>query len=198
MNILLAEKKLASSQTIQIVQGDITTEDVDAIVNAANEHLQHGGGLAWAISKRGGATIQKESDDWIRQHGLVPHSRPAWTSGGLLPAKYVIHAVGPVWGDTQSQSTGAGGNEDNKLESAVTGSLRVADELKCSSIALPAISTGIFGFPKDRAAGIIFSAVEKYFEDNPSSLEVVKLVLYDQPTVDVFIKSWQEKWTNKP
>ena len=87
--------------------------------------------------------------------------------------------MGPVWGD---------GDEDKKLSDAVTGSLRVADELKCSSIALPAISTGIFGFPKDHAAGIIFSTIEKYFEDNSSSLKVVKLVLYDQPTVDVFIK----------
>ncbi len=170
MNTILLEKKLTQNQTVQIVQGDITTEDVDAIVNAANEHLQHGGGVAWAISKRGGSAIQKESDEWIRQHGPVTHSHPAWTSGGLLPAKYVIHAVGPVWGD---------GDEDKKLASdAVTGSLRVADELKCSSIALPAISTGIFGFPKDRAAGIIFSAIEKYFEDNSSSLKVVKLVLY--------------------
>ena len=186
MNTTLAERKLPSNQTIQIVQGDITTEAVDAIVNAANEYLQHGGGVAWAISKKGGPAIQKESDDWIRQHGLVSHSQPAWTSGGLLPAKYVIHAVGPVWGD---------GDEDNKLESAVTGSLRVADELKCSSIALPAISTGIFGFPKDRAAGIIFPAIENYFADNSSSLlKTVKLVLFDQPTVDVFLKSWRDKW----
>ena len=185
MNTILTEQKLASGCVIQIVQGDITIEAVDAIVNAANEHLQHGGGVAWAISKKGGTAIQKESDDWIRQHGLVPHSHPAWTSGGLLSAKYVIHAVGPVWGD---------GDEDNKLESAVTGSLRVADELKCESMAFPAISTGIFGFPKDRAAGIIFSAIEKYFENDSSNFKVVKFVLFDQATIDVFIKSWREKW----
>jgi O-acetyl-ADP-ribose deacetylase (regulator of RNase III) len=184
MNTISAEKKLPTDQIIQIVQGDITTEDVDAIVNAANEHLQHGGGVAWAISKKGGPTIQKESDDWIRQHGPVSHSHPAWTLGGLLPAKYVVHAVGPVWGD---------GDEDNKLADAVTGSLRVADELKLTSIAMPAISTGIFGFPKERAAKIIFSTIEKYFDSNISSLKVVKLVLFDQPTVDVFIKSWQDK-----
>jgi len=192
MNTILAERVLPTSQTLQIIQGDITTEDVDAIVNAANEHLQHGGGVAWAISKKGGDAIQKESDDWIRQHGLVSHSHPAGTSGGLLPAKYVIHTVGPVWGDTQS--AGAGGDEDNKLSDAVTGSLRVADELKCSSIALPAISTGIFGFPKDRAARIIFSAIEKYFESSSSSLKVVKIVLFDQATIDVFVKSWRGKW----
>lgn len=189
MNTVLVERVLHTGQTIQIVQGDITTEQVDAIVNAANEHLQHGGGVAWAISKKGGAAIQNESDDWIRQHGPVSHSRPAWTSGGLLPAKFVIHAVGPMWGD---------GDEDRKLADAVTGSLRVADELKCSSIAFPAISTGIFGFPKDRAAGIIFSAIEKYFEGNPSVINVVKFVLFDKATVDMFIKSWQDKWADKP
>jgi O-acetyl-ADP-ribose deacetylase (regulator of RNase III) len=191
MNTVLKERALPSGQTIQIVQGDITIEEVDAIVNAANEHLQHAGGVAWAISKKGGPAIQKESDDWIRQHGPVSHARPAWTSGGLLPATYVIHAVGPVWGE---------GDEDNKLAQAVTGSLRVADELKCSSIALPAISTGIFGFPKDRAASDIYLAIEKYFAegDSASGIKIVKLVLYDRPTVDVFIKTWQDTWADKP
>jgi O-acetyl-ADP-ribose deacetylase (regulator of RNase III) len=154
-------------------------------VNAANEFLQHGGGVARTISQQGGSAIQKESDAWILKHGRVSHANPAWTSGGRLPAKYVIHAVGPVWG---------AGNEDNKLEAAVIGSLRLADGLKCSSLALPAISTGIYGFPKDRAAGIIFSAIEKYFAESPSGLKTIKLVLYDQPTVDVFLQSWQAKW----
>jgi len=185
MNNVLKERSFPTGQTIQIVQGDITIENVDAIVNAANEHLQHGGGVAWAISKKGGPAIQKESNDWIRQHGPVSHSAPAWTSGGLLPAKYVIHAVGPVWGD---------GDEDKKLSDAVTGPLRVADELKCESIALPAISTGIFGFPKERAAGIIFTSIEKYFEENASNLKVVKMLLFDQSTVDVFVDVWQNKW----
>src|SRR6266705_4392606 len=120
MNTVLVEHVLSTGQTIQIVQGDITTETVHAIVNAANEHLQHGGGVAWAISKKGGSAIQKESDNWIREHGTVSHAHPAWTSGGLLPAKYVIHAVGPVWINGRD-------DEDQKLEQAVTGSLRVAD-----------------------------------------------------------------------
>jgi O-acetyl-ADP-ribose deacetylase len=186
MNTILVERLLPTGQTIQIIQGDITTEEVDAIVNAANERLQHGGGVAWAISEKGGPTIQKESDDWIRKHGRVSHAHPAWTSGGRLPARYVIHAVGPVWGD---------GDEDNKLEAAVTGSLHVADELKCSSIGLPAISTGIFGFPKERAAKIIFYTIEKFFVYNPTTaLKTIKLVLFDQSTVDVFVKLWQGKW----
>jgi len=188
MNNVLVEKRFFSNQTLQIVQGDITGEEVDAIVNAANEHLQHGGGVAWAISRQGGPAIQKESDQWIREHGPISHSHPAWTSGGHLPAKYVIHAVGPVWGD---------GEEDIKLSEAVTGSLRVADELKCSSLAMPAISTGIFGFPRDRAAEITFSAIEDYWRSNPSSLKMVKLVLFDQPTLDVFLNTFQNKWADK-
>ena len=190
MNTVLVEKRFPSNQTLQLVQGDITSEEVDAIVNAANEHLQHGGGVARAISKKGGPVIQKESDQWIREHGPVPHSHPAWTSGGHLPARYVIHAVGPVWG-------WGDGDEVKKLSAAVTGSLRVADELKCSSMAMPAISTGIFGFPKDLAAGIIFSAIEDYWRSNSSSLSLVKLVLFDRPMVDVFLKSFQDRWAEK-
>jgi len=179
---MLTEKKLSSGQSLQIVQGDITIDKADAIVNAANEELAHGGGVAWAISKRGGLTVQEESDEWIRKNGPVSHAAPAWTSGGLLPAKYIIHAVGPVWGD---------GDEDKKLSDAVTGSLRVADELKCKSISIPAISTGIFGFPKDRAAGLIFSAIENYFAENHSStLEIVRIMLFDDATVKVFIDIW--------
>jgi O-acetyl-ADP-ribose deacetylase (regulator of RNase III) len=186
MNTVLAEHKFPTGQQFQMVHGDITTEEVDAIVNAANEQLQHGGGVAWAISKKGGPAIQEESDTWIRQNGPVPHDRPAWTSGGHLPAKYVIHAVGPVWGD---------GNEARKLSDAVTGSLRRADELRCSSIAMPAISTGIFGFPKDRAAEIILAAIESYCMENPSSgLHIVKLVLFDPSTVNAFLKTWESKW----
>ncbi len=182
MSTILVERTLPTGQTLQIVQGDITLEEVDAIVNAANEHLQHGGGVAWAIVRRGGDVIQQESDKWIQQRGLVSHTHPAWTLGGALPAKYVIHAVGPVWGD---------GDEDKKLADAVTGSLRVADELKLSSIAMPAISTGIFGFPKDRAAGIIFKSIDEYLEKEHSKLKTIRLVLFDQATIDIFLKTWR-------
>lgn len=183
MNKVLVDKTLPTGQTIQIVQGDITIEETDAIVNAANEHLQHGGGVAWAISRRGGQVIQQESDEWIHKHGPVTHSHPAWTSGGLLPAKYVIHAVGPVWGD---------GNEDEKLSKAVHGSLEVADELKCSSLSLPAISTGIFGFPKDRAAGIIFSTIKNYFAHHETGIKLVRIVLFDDVTIRAFVSIWSD------
>lgn len=183
MNSVLAEKQLASGRTLQIVQGDITIETADAIVNAANEQLQHGGGVARAISQKGGPAIQNESDEWIRRRGPVTHSHPAWTSGGDLPAKYVIHAVGPVWGD---------GDEDTKLAAAVTGALRAADELKCETVSMPAISTGIFGFPKDRAAAIIFNSIHSYFESKPnSSLKVIRIVLFEQTAIDAFLETWK-------
>lgn len=187
MNTAKIEKQFPSGVILQIVQGDITLEQVDAIVNAANERLQHGGGLAWAIVKRGGDVIQQESEAWVRQHGPVSHSVPAWTSGGKLPAKYVIHAVGPVWGE---------GDEDAKLTAAVQGSLKAADELGAQSIAMPAISTGIFGFPKERAAGIILAAIDDYFSNQPvSGICHVRIVLFDQPTVDTFLVTWRERWT---
>lgn len=184
MNSVLVERALSTGLTLQIVRGDITLEEVDAIVNAANEHLQHGGGVAWAIVKRGGDVIQQESDKWIEQNGLVSHTHPAWTLGGALPAKYIIHAVGPVWGD---------GDEDKKLSDAVVGSLRVADELKCSSISMPAISTGIFGFPKDRAAGIILNSIDQYFvKTKESGIRQIRIVLFDVSSLQVFVKVWQK------
>jgi len=182
MNKVLAERVLPSGQTIQIVQGDLTAETTDAIVNAANEHLSHGGGVAWAIVQGGGDVIQKESNEWVRNHGVVSHARPAWTSGGNLPVKYVIHAVGPVWGD---------GDEDHKLAAAVNGSLEVADELNATSISFPAISTGIFSFPKERAAKVILSAIKNYFSGHESRITLVRLVLLDDPAIYVFLKAWK-------
>lgn len=182
MNVILEETTLDAGRTLQLVQGDITLETTDAIVNAANEHLKHEAGVAGAISRRGGPDIEAESDAWVRTHGPVQHASPAWTSGGQLPCRYVIHAVGPVWGS---------GEEDAKLTVAVAGSLRVADELGLASIAFPAISTGIFGFPKERAAGILLSALQGYFE-KVSSLQLVRIVLYDASTMAAFEKIWHD------
>lgn len=180
MNEILKQKSLPTGQILQILKGDITRENADAIVNAANEDLQHGGGVAGAISKQGGITIQRESNDWIRKHGKVANAHPAWTSAGMLPAKFVIHAVGPVWGT---------GEEEGKLSAAFTGSLQVADELGINSIAFPSISTGIFGFPKELAAKVFFKSVETYFSENASSgLNTIKLVVFDQTTANAFLQ----------
>jgi len=184
VNTLVLETTLVSGQTLQMVQGDITAERTDAIVNAANRFLQHGAGVAGSISQLGGPDIQTESYAWVKIHGPVSHEAPAWTSGGHLHCRYVIHAVGPVWGD---------GNEDTKLEACVRGSLGVANELQLKSVSFPAISTGIFGFPKERAAGVIIKAINNYFERKPdSSCRVVRLVLYNTPTLMAFEKSWHD------
>jgi O-acetyl-ADP-ribose deacetylase (regulator of RNase III) len=182
MNQLLKEATLAGKVAFQLVQGDLTEEQVDAIVNAANAHLQHGGGVAGAIMRRGGSQIQAESDAWVRDHGPVPHTRPAYTGAGRLACRYVIHAVGPIWGE---------GQEDKKLHDAVYGSLELADQLSLASISFPAISTGIFGFPKERAARIMLEAIQAYFSrQSASGVRQVRIVLFDQVTLSAFSSIW--------
>lgn len=180
MGEIVAEVMLAECR-LQLVRGDLTLETTEAIVNAANAQLMHGGGVAAAIVRGGGPTIQQESDMWVRERGAVTREQPAWTTGGRLPARYVIHAVGPVWGE---------GDEDAKLEAAVRGSLRVAEELRLESIALPAISTGIFGFPTQRAAGVILRAIRSHFAGYRSRLRLVRVVLLDQETMAAFMTAW--------
>lgn len=172
-------------QRLEIAQGDITSESVDAIVNAANSRLQHGGGVAGIISRSGGPDIQKESDAWVREHGPVSHECPAWTSAGRLPCRYVIHAVGPIWGS---------GDEEIKLAAAIHGSLMLADEMGLTSLALPAISTGIFGFPKNLAAGIFFETIASFYHQFPhSSLKLVRLILWDEASLGSFVEAF-EAW----
>ncbi len=185
MNKIRLETQLSNQKNFQIVEGDITTESTDAIVNAANAFLQHEGGVARMISLRGGERIQRESDDWVRKYGKVSHAAPAYTSAGKLPCKYVIHAVGPIWGE---------GDEDRKLAEAIGGSLQVASELHLASLSFPAISTGIFGFPKARAAKIIFSEIERYLNENPaSSLRLVRLVLYGESDANIYLDIYQNR-----
>jgi O-acetyl-ADP-ribose deacetylase (regulator of RNase III) len=178
MNTKVAEWALEGDRLLRLVQGDLTQEKVDAIVNAANEQLAHGSGVAGAIVRRGGMEIQEESDAWVRDHGPVTHDRPAITGAGKLPCRFVIHAVGPVWGE---------GEEDSMLADAVGGALAVADEHHLSSLALPAISTGVFGFPKQRAADVIVGAILRHFRDHSgSSLRQVRITVIDDPSVLVF------------
>jgi putative ATPase len=180
MNQLIRECFLEPDQRLQLVQGDITLEQVDAIVNAANSYLQHGGGVAGAISLKGGPKIQEECDAWLEKYGPVKHEHPVCTSGGLLACRYVIHTVGPVWGE---------GDEDAKLEMAVSSTLKLGDQLGIRSIALPAISTGIFGFPKARAARIIFHVFKDYFGKHPeSNMNIIRLILFDKESVAIFEK----------
>ena len=178
MSTLIDSRIFPSGQRLELIHGDLVAERVDAIVNAANAHLAHGGGVAAAISRAGGPAIQRESDLWVGQHGPVSHASPAYTGAGRLPYRYVIHAVGPVWGS---------GDEDTKLSQAIHGSLALADQLGLSSLAMPPISTGIFGFPKSRAAGLFYNTIQAYFLDHPAStLSLVRITILDQATLDVF------------
>lgn len=164
--------------TLELIQGDITEMETDAIVNAANQHLAHSAGVAGAISRRGGPAIQRESDAWVREHGRVPTGSAAITTGGSLPARYVIHAVGPVYDGTVSSA--------ESLASAVMSSLALADDRGLETIALPAISTGIFGYPLHEAAGVILSAAMAYLEGE-TGLERVVFCLLGQGAFDTFV-----------
>ncbi len=186
MGNVVAEYITDHDRTIHLVHGDITEERVDAIANAANARLVHGGGVAGAIVRRGGVTIQKESTQWVKEHGPISSGEAAITSAGKLPCKHVIHVVGPVWGE---------GDEDGKLNTAVKSALKSADQLNLSSISLPAISTGIFGFPKERGADVILEAIDQYLISHDStSLKEIRITLIDMPSVVVFQESFKKRW----
>jgi O-acetyl-ADP-ribose deacetylase (regulator of RNase III) len=157
---------------IQLVQEDITLSEADAIVNPANSQLILGGGVAGAIRRRGGDAI----DEALKALPPCPVGEAVVTPGGRLKARYVIHAVGPRWGE---------GDEERKLKSAVTSSLQRADELGLHSVALPAISTGIFGYPLEAAARAILAAVRDHAKGQ-TTLRRVFLSLFDEKSVKVF------------
>lgn len=161
------------NQTIlELMLGDITDLDADAVVNAANATLQMGGGVAGAIRQKGGPRIQEECN----QIGGTYVGGAVMTTGGSLKARHVIHAVGPRQGDEHA---------DEKLKEATLNSLKLADKHGLKSIAFPAISTGVFGFPKDRCATIMLSTTIAYLE-GPAKLQKVIYRLYDQNTLDIF------------
>jgi len=179
VRVILFEGQVESGQTVRVVQGDLTQEPVDAIVNAANGHLMHGGGVAGAISRRGGPSIQRESTTWVREHGAVRTGSAAITGAGNLACRYVIHAVGPVWqGD---------GTEPAALASAVRCALDLAEEYGLQSVSLPGISSGIFGFPKPLCAQVITRAVCEWFANHPqSAVQEVNACNIDARTANLF------------
>jgi O-acetyl-ADP-ribose deacetylase (regulator of RNase III) len=185
-NQVLGKYQLSGQKEITLIQGDLTLQKVDAIVNAANSRLRHSGGVAAMLLRKGGRKINEESLSWLQEHGEVSHESPAYTSGGNLDCRYIIHAVGPIWGR---------GDEDDKLAAAITGSLRLADELSLTSIAFSAISTGIFGFPKKRAARVFYQAFTAYFSQNPESqLTDIRMVVYEDPTSEAFHAVWEKEF----
>ncbi len=171
------EKKFCN-RIFRLVKDDITERNVDAIVNAANSYLKHGGGVARAIVRKGGAIIQQESD----KIGYVSVGSAVITTGGGLPCKSVIHAVGPQMGE---------GDEDAKLKSAVKNILKLATEKNFKSISMPAISSGIFGFPKDRCAKILIDESKKFLKKNQgTSVELIEFCIFDDETYNHFQKEF--------
>jgi O-acetyl-ADP-ribose deacetylase len=169
-------ERAVGSAVLRLVSADLTERDVDAIVNAANSRLQHGGGVAGAIVRKGGQVIQEESD----AIGFVPVGSAAMTSAGRLKAHHVIHAVGPRMGE---------GDEDNKLKCAITSVLKLASDKGLHSISVPAISAGIFGFPKDRCAKILVGETAAFLKRTPkTSLRMVEFCIVDAEAFDLFTK----------
>ena len=171
---------VATGKTLELVQGDITRETTDAIVNAANSELEPGGGVCGAIHRAGGPTIAEECRKLRAERGRVALGHAAATSGGRLPARYVIHAVGPRW------SGGASG-EPQALASAYRESLNVADELGLRSIAFPAISTGIFGYPLREATAVAVETVRKTLPQT-KNVTAVRFVVFDDAAFQAYFQ----------
>ncbi|MCK5076410.1 MAG: macro domain-containing protein [Calditrichia bacterium] len=180
MNNIIRAKMLTKTTKLQLIQGDITEEKVNAIVNAANTKLQHGGGVAGAgaISRKGGPIIQEESN----KIGFVKTGSCAITKAGNLTCNYIIHAVGPVWGD---------GDEERKLKNAIYSSLALASENQFISISFPAISSGIYGYPKNENAIAILTAIKDFVNENKTSLNAIRICIIDDETLNYFIDNFE-------
>ena len=167
---LIDEIRMSNDKTIRLIKGDITDQNVDVVVNPANSYLKHGGGVAGAILRKGGKIIQTESD----KIGFVPVGSSVITTSGELPSKAIIHTVGPKMGE---------GNEDFKLSKSIHSSLSLASDINYKSISIPAISSGIFGFPKDRCANILLDESIKFLQNNNTSLQTIEFCIIDDETL---------------
>ena len=154
------------------VQGDITAIAVDAIVNAANSRLAGGGGVDGAIHAAGGPSILEERRRIVAEHGPLPTGRAVATGAGMLPARLVIHTVGPIWGQVGE------GEAVELLRSCYRASLDLAVANDCRTISFPAISTGVYGFPKDLAARTAVAAVREWVARSPGAMDRVMFVCF--------------------
>ena len=165
-------------RTVTVVQGDITAARVDVIVNAANEYLRHGGGLAAALAAAGGEEFVADSDRWVSEHGPVPSGKAAVTVGGRLQAGWVVHVVGPRYREGQDNPA--------LLRAAVRAALEASAGVEAATVAMPAISTGVFGYPLEPATGVIASECVRWARVHPGVLREIRLVGYDRRTADAF------------
>lgn len=169
---------------VTAVAGDLTILDVDAVVNAANDSLQHGGGVAAALARAGGPIIQQESDEWIRRNGRVPAGAAAVTSAGAMPARHVIHVAGPIYRPGQ--------NNEELLRSTVAAALDSASGIAARSVAFPAISAGIYGYPMVAATAILADEVVQWLRLHPGTLDEVTLVGFDAAAADLLSRGLLE------
>ncbi len=169
---------------ISVIEGDITGQNTDAIVNAANSGLMGGGGVDGAIHRTGGPAILEECKNIVAQHGRLPTGKAVITTGGNLKARHVIHTVGPIW-------HGGGRNEAELLRSAYYECLKLATENKLASISFPSISTGAYGYPVDEAAKIAVSTVVSFLKEQATSLKDIVFVLFDSRTYQSYRSALQ-------
>lgn len=176
---VLGERIIGTGRLLA-ARADITKLDVDVIVNAANEHLAHGGGVAAAIARAGAPNVDAESQAWVRAHGPVGRGDAAVTSAGPMPARWVVHVVGPRYARGQDNAA--------RLAEAVTAALEAAMAQGAQRVALPAISAGIFGYPADEAASVIAAAAAGWVRSHGGPAEVL-LVGYDTAMADRFARA---------
>lgn len=180
---IITEIKLGHDRILRLVKGDITERQVDVIVNAANSYLKHGAGVAGAIVRKGGTIIQKESD----KIGYVTVGSAAITNSGALPCNAIIHAVGPKMGQ---------GDEEHKLRKTIQSALKLASERGFKTISIPAISAGVFGFPKDKCARILSEESKDFLKEsskNMTSINLIEFCILDDEILDFFKKEFSYK-----
>jgi O-acetyl-ADP-ribose deacetylase len=170
--------KVVNETILTLVQGDITRQAVDAIVNAANSSLLGGGGVDGAIHRAGGPSILEECKQIRQEQGTCPPGQAVVTTAGNLPAKNVIHTVGPIW-------NGGKVGEEQTLADAYRNSLQLAKNIGAERVAFPSISTGAYRFPLEKAAVIALTTVKQYCQENPAFKEV-RFVLFDEKTLDAY------------
>ena len=180
-----AREVIVDQTRLSIMQGDITKQATDAIVNAANPGLMGGGGVDGAIHRGGGPAILEECKQIVAKQGHLPTGKAVITIGGNLRAKHVIHTVGPIW-------WGGNKSEAALLESAYRESLKLAVEHKLTSVSFPSISTGAYGYPVAEASKVAIKAVVSFLREQVTSLREVVFVLFDSRTYEAYSSALEE------
>ena len=180
----LTMKRKIGRATLSLVQGDITKQSTDAIVNAANSGLMGGGGVDGAIHRAGGSAILEECKQIVARQGRLPTGEAVITTGGNLPAKRIIHTVGPIW-------HGGNSGEPELLANAYRNSLKIASSKKLKSISFPSISTGAYGYPVKLASEVALQTVIDFLH-NDQSIDTVDFILFDSATYNTYAKTLEK------